>query len=104
MSLLIINLLVSSADNFCKKFGTHITPDKTKHRALSGPKLFDILETIFKKVNFEKISRRQKCMKNYPRGKEVILYFLHSIIPCLSLTLLFADIRLLKALEMGEFT
>ena len=32
------------------------------------------LKEFFEKVNFEKISRQQKSMKNYPGGKELVLH------------------------------
>ena len=70
-----LRLLVSSADNFCKQFGTRSCP--TKCRAWSGSKLFATLvvllsEGIFqKKLIFKKFSRRQKSTKNYRVGKEL---------------------------------
>ena len=61
-------LLVSSSDNLCKQFGPRSGP--TKCRAWSGSKLFDTLMVFIKeffiKVDFEKISRRQKSMQNIP--------------------------------------
>ena len=53
---------LSSAGTLCKQYGS---------------KLFDtlmvFLKEFFEKVDFEKISRRQKSMKNYPGGKEFTL-------------------------------
>ena len=67
-------LLGPSANNLCKQFGPRSGP--TKCRAWSGSNLFDILivlqKEFFENVNFEKkISRRQKCMQNYPACKEL---------------------------------
>ena len=66
-------LLVSSADIFCKQFGTRSGP--TSCRACSGSKLFDTL-MVFLKESFERlilktISRRQKKHKKFPRGQRV---------------------------------
>ena len=61
-------LLVSSADNLCKQFGPRSGP--TICRAWTESKLFNTLIVLLK-VYFEKISRRQKNMKNFPGGKEV---------------------------------
>ena len=64
---------VSSADNRCKRFAPRSGP--TKRRARSGSKLSDtlmvFLKEFFEKVNFEKISRRQKSVQNYPACKEL---------------------------------
>ena len=53
---------VSSADKFCKQFGPR--SGQTKRRACSRSYLFDtqmvFLKEFFEKVDFEKISRRQK--------------------------------------------
>ena len=46
------DLLVSSADNFCKQFGPRSGP--TKCRAWSGSNLFDT-QMVFKKEFFEKV-------------------------------------------------
>ena len=55
-------LLMSSADNLCKQFGPR--PGLTKCQAWPGSKLFDTLmvfmKEFFEKVEFGKISRRQK--------------------------------------------
>ena len=66
--ILTLYLLVSSAENFCKQFGSRSGP--TKHRAWSESKLFDTLIEFLIKVDFEKISRQQKAGKN-PRGQRV---------------------------------
>ena len=56
MSALTLCLLVSSADNHCKQFGTRSGP--TERRSWSGSKLFDtlmvFLEDLLEKVDFEK--------------------------------------------------
>ena len=61
-------LPVTSADNFGKQFGPW--SGLTNRPAWSGSKLFDILmvflKEFFQKVNFEKISRRQKKHKKFP--------------------------------------
>ena len=66
-------LLVSSAHHLCKQFWYRSGP--TKCRAWSVSKLFDtlmvFLKEFFKNVNVEKISRRQKIMKNFPACKEL---------------------------------
>ena len=60
--MLTLCLPVSSADNLGKQFGPRSGP--TNRWARSGSRLFDILmvflKDFFQKVNFEKISRRQK--------------------------------------------
>ena len=48
---------MSSNDNLCKQFGPRSGP--TKCRFWSGSKLVDTL-IVFRKVNFEKVSRRQQ--------------------------------------------
>ena len=67
---------MSSADNLCKQFRSRSGP--TKHQAWSASKLFDTLmvfpKEFFKKVDFEKDSRRQKSVINYPVGKVDLLH------------------------------
>ena len=74
--ILKFNSQVSSADNFCKQFEPRSDP--TNCWAWSGSKLFDTLRVFpkefFEKVYFEKISRRQKILKNYPEGKDLKLH------------------------------
>ena len=57
-----------SADNFCKQFGPSSGP--TECQAFSGHKLFYTLlvfrKDFFEKVDFEKISRQQKSVQNFP--------------------------------------
>ena len=60
--LLHLYLLVSSADNFCKQFDT----------------LVIFLKESFEKVDFEKISRRQKVGKKLPGGK-ALKAFVHML-------------------------
>ena len=59
---------VLSAHNLCKQIGPRA--GLTKCWAWSGSNLFDtqmvFLKEFFEKVDFEKISRRQKSMKNFP--------------------------------------
>ena len=68
--------LVSSADNNCKQFGPRLGPTFFFWRAWSGSNLFDIqmlfLNNFSKKLILKKISRRQKNMKIFPRGKDLI--------------------------------
>ena len=58
-------------------FTNSLDPDQARQivRSDLDPKPFDtlmvFLKEIFKKVDFEKISRRQKSVKNYPEGKEL---------------------------------
>ena len=56
-------LLVSSADNLCKQFGSRSGP--TKCRAWSGSKLFDtlmiFLKEFFEKIDFEKSADDKKA-------------------------------------------
>ena len=57
---LTLYLLVSSADNFCKKIGPRLGPD-------SDPKcstLIIFLIEFFEKVDFEKIRQQKKMKKN----------------------------------------
>ena len=58
-SMLNVCLLVSSADNLCKEFGSR-----------SGSKLMDILivfmKEILKKLILKNINRQHKSMQNYP--------------------------------------
>ena len=72
--VLTLCLPVTSADNFGKQFGPRSGP--TNRRAWSGSKLFAILmvflKEFFQKINFEKISRRQKSTENYPVCNELI--------------------------------
>ena len=67
---------MSSADNACKQFGPRSGP--TKCRASSGSKLIDILveflKEFFKKVDFEKLSRQQIGIQNFPAGKELKMH------------------------------
>ena len=67
----LLYLQVSSTDNFCKQFGPR--SGLTKRQAWSGSKLFDTLvvihERICSKIDFKKINRRQKSIKNYKGGK-----------------------------------
>ena len=73
-------LLVSSADNLCKQFGTR--SGLTKCRAWSGSKLFDslvlvFLEEFFEKVDFEKKSADvKKAWKIYEEAKSSLLHML----------------------------
>ena len=65
-------LPVLSADNLCKQFGPR--PGPTKHRALSGSKLFDalmvFLKEFFEKVDFEeKYQQMTKKREKLPRGQ-----------------------------------
>ena len=66
-------LLVSSADNFYLQFGP--SSGATKCLAWSKSKLFDtlivFLKEFFEKVDFEKITIRQKNMEKFPAGKEL---------------------------------
>ena len=75
-SLLTLCLPVTSADNLGEQFGPRSGP--TNRRAWSGSKLFDILmvflKEFFQKIILKKISRRQKSMKNYPVGNELIRF------------------------------
>ena len=63
---LILYILVSSADNFCKQFGPR--SDLTKRRACSGFKLFDtpvvFLKFFFENVDFEK---NQQTTRKYAK-------------------------------------
>ena len=58
-------------------FTNSLDPDQARQivRSDLDPKPFDtlmvFLKEIFKKVDFVKISRRQKSVKNYPEGKEL---------------------------------
>ena len=61
-------LLVSSADNFCKRLGSR--SGLTKHRTRAGSKLFDTC----KKISKTTMKENQQTMKkhvNYPVGKEL---------------------------------
>ena len=49
---------LSPADNFSKLFDTQTV----------------FLKELFEKVDFEKVSRRQKSLKNFPGGKMLTLY------------------------------
>ena len=74
----ILTLRESSADNFCKQFGTWSGP--TKCQAWSGSKLFDtlmiFLKELFEKVDFEKNRQTtKKIMKKYPACQELIFVF-----------------------------
>ena len=61
---------MSSADKFYKQYGPR--SGVIKRQAWSGSKLFDtlivFLKEFFEKVDFEKKSRQQKSMQNYPVG------------------------------------
>ena len=67
-------LLVSSADSLCKQFGPRSGP--TKCRAT----LIVFLKEFFEKVDFEKISRRQKFMKKIPGDKEWLIKKIHKVL------------------------
>ena len=66
--VLALYLRVPSADNLCKQFG--LRSRLIIHQARSGSTLFDtlmvFLKEFFNKVDFEKISRQQKSMQNFP--------------------------------------
>ena len=68
---------MSSADNLCKQLRPRSGP--TKRRACSGSNLFDtqmvFMKEFLKKVNFEKIIRRQKSMTNFSGGIELTIVF-----------------------------
>ena len=72
---LTLSLLVSSADNVCKQFGTRSGP--TKCRGLiwvQTVSLSDCIpEIILKKNDFEKSADDKEACKNYPVGKELTL-------------------------------
>ena len=67
---LTLYLLMSSADIFCKQFGTRL--GSTKHRAWSGSKLFDSLMVfLFFCFFLKKISRQLKNLKYFPGSKKL---------------------------------
>ena len=73
---LTLYLPVLSAHNLCKQIGPRSGP--TKGRVWSGSNRFDThwynWNNFLKKLILKKISRRQKSMKNFPCGKELMLY------------------------------
>ena len=72
---LTLYLLVPSADSLCKQFGPKSGPTKTKCRAWSGSKLFDLLMVFLKefceKVDFEKNRQMTKKRENFPSMQRV---------------------------------
>ena len=69
-----LRILLSSADNLCKQFGSRSGP--TKHWSWSGSNLFDtlivFLKEFFEKVNFGKSQQTTaNSMENYPVCVEV---------------------------------
>ena len=70
---LTLNLLVPSADNFCKQFGPRSGP--TNGRAWSGFKLFDtlmvFLKEFFEKADFERNQQTTKKHEKFSVGKEL---------------------------------
>ena len=56
-------LLVSSADNFCKPFGSR--SGLTKHRTRAGSKLFDTCKKI-SKTTMKENQQTTKKHENYP--------------------------------------
>ena len=65
-------LLVSSADYFCKQFGSGSGP--TKRRVLFGSNLFDF-QMVMSNKNWEKDQQTTKSKENLPRMRK--MYMLH---------------------------
>ena len=57
---------MSSPDNFCKQFGQYISL-----ASIESDTQMVFMKEFFEKVDFEKISRRQKSMFNFPGSKEL---------------------------------
>ena len=71
-TLTTLYLLVLSADNFCKQFGSR--SGLTKRRAWFGSKLFDrwySLQILSKKLILKKAADDKKTCKNFPAGKDL---------------------------------
>ena len=65
----IYSLVLSSADNFCKLFGSR--SGLTKYQTRSGSKLFDTCKKISKKMKLKENQQTTKKHENYPMGKEL---------------------------------